>query len=327
MILNGYYNTQQPFGDKGDYITAPKISNLFSEMIAIWIISVWENFGKPKRLNIVELGPGDGTLMKDLLNVFRKFPSFNLAKQIYMFETSKFLKKFQKKNINDKSVKWINNLDELKRSPVIFFGNEFFDAIPIKQFKRKNKRLLEKYYTFGKDFKIREIFKGASILDKREIENYKNLKNLNFIEYPKKGLNELNKIIKKILELEGYLLMIDYGFLKPNNQNTIQSICKHKRNNILKNLGKADITSHVNFSLIKEYFKKNNLSVKQIISQREFLESLGIKHRAEIIAKNMKFSQKSDLYYRLERLLNKRSMGDLFKVIIAYKLKTKYPQI
>ena len=107
---NGYYNTQQPFGDKGDYITAPKISNLFSEMIAIWIISVWENFGKPKRLNIVELGPGDGTLMKDLLNVFRKFPSFNLAKQIYMFETSKFLKKFQKKNINDKSVKWINNL-------------------------------------------------------------------------------------------------------------------------------------------------------------------------------------------------------------------------
>ena len=116
---NGYYNTQQPFGDKGDYITAPKISNLFSEMIAIWIISVWENFGKPKRLNIVELGPGDGTLMKDLLNVFRKFPSFNLAKQIYMFETSKFLKNF-KKNINDKSVKWINNLDELKRSPVIF---------------------------------------------------------------------------------------------------------------------------------------------------------------------------------------------------------------
>ena len=84
-------------------------------------------------------------------------------------------------------------------------------------------------------------------------------------------MNELNKIIKKILELEGYLLMIDYGFLKPNNQNTIQSICKHKRNNILKNLGKADITSHVNFSLIKEYFKKNNLSVKQIISQREFL--------------------------------------------------------
>ena len=81
-------------------------------MIAIWIISVWENFGKPKRLNIVELGPGDGTLMKDLLNVFRKFPSFNLAKQIYMFEKSKFLKKFQKKNINDKSVKWINNLDD-----------------------------------------------------------------------------------------------------------------------------------------------------------------------------------------------------------------------
>ena len=93
----GYYNLKHPFGGKGDFITAPNISNLFCEMIAIWIISTWENLGKPKKLNIVELGPGDGSLIKILLKVFQKFPEFDSSKQIYLFEISKFLKKIQKK--------------------------------------------------------------------------------------------------------------------------------------------------------------------------------------------------------------------------------------
>ena len=93
----GYYNLKHPFGSKGDFITAPNISKLFCEMIAIWIISTWENLGKPKKLNIVELGPGDGSLIKILLKVFQKFPEFDSSKQIYLFEISKFLKKIQKK--------------------------------------------------------------------------------------------------------------------------------------------------------------------------------------------------------------------------------------
>ena len=136
---NGYYNLKQPIGKDGDYITAPKISRLFSEMIGIWIVSAWESLGKPKNINLIELGPGDGSLAKVLLNLFKRFPEFNSAKNFYLYEVSKVLKKKQKQNILDTRVKWILNFKEIKKGPVIFFGNEFLDSIPIKQFKRKNK--------------------------------------------------------------------------------------------------------------------------------------------------------------------------------------------
>ena len=96
----GYYSTKQPFGGEGDFITAPKISNLFSEMIAIWIISSWEAFNKPKKINIIELGPGDGSLTKVLLDVFRRFPEFNSAKKMFLYEISENLKNLQRKNIS-----------------------------------------------------------------------------------------------------------------------------------------------------------------------------------------------------------------------------------
>jgi cyclopropane-fatty-acyl-phospholipid synthase len=115
--------------------------------------------------------------------------------------------------------------------------------------------------------------------------------------------------------------MIDYGYLKPNNENTLQSVMKHKKNNPLNNLGKADITAHVNFALLNEFYKKNGLEVKDIITQKEFLENMGILERANIVAKKMKFTAQSDLYLRIKRLLSPQYMGNLFKVILAYKLK------
>ena len=313
----GYYNSVTPFGKKGDFITAPKISNIFSEMIAIWIISTWENFGKPKNLSLVELGPGDGSLTKVLLEVFRRFKNFDKAKQIYLFEISKLMKKKQKQNLNDKSLIWISDLGKIKKGPVIFFGNEFFDAIPIKQFKRKNNILFEKYYSLNK--KISEVFKEASSDNIKIINSYKSLNKINFIEFPKKGFAELKKITNVLSKLSGCILLIDYGYLKSHNQDTLQSVYKHKRNNLLKNLGKADITSHVNFELLKEFFMKNKLKVKKTLSQKEFLENLGINTRAEILSKNMKFSEQSNMFLRLRRLLSPKLMGSLFKVILAYK--------
>ena len=112
--------------------------------------------------------------------------------------------------------------------------------------------------------------------------------------------------------------MIDYGYSKPKNQNTLQSVMKHKKNKLLNNLGKADITAHVNFSLLEEFFSKKGLKIKSVISQKDFLEAMGIFERANIIAKKMKFTEQSDLYLRIQRLLSPRYMGDLFKVILAY---------
>jgi len=319
---NGYYATKQPFGEKGDFITAPKISNLFSEIIAIWIITAWQVFGKPKKFNIIELGPGDGSLTKVLLQVFKRFPEFNTSKKIYLYETSSFLKKIQKENIKSNEVEWIRTFKNINGGPVIFFGNEFFDAIPIKQFKREDGILFEKYYALNKSNKITEIFKKASKQDFSNINSYKSLKKLKFVEFPKYGFDELNKMIKKILRVKGCLLMIDYGYLNSNSNNTLQSVIKHKKNNLLNNLGKADITSHVNFQLLNEFFVKNNLKVKKIVPQQKFLKNMGIIERAETIGKKMNFKDQSNMYLRLKRLLSPRLMGELFKVTLAYKHKS-----
>ena len=114
------------------------------------------------------------------------------------------------------------------------------------------------------------------------------------------------------------------AIFKPNNKNTLQSVMKHSKNDIFNNLGKADITCHVNFSLLGEYFMKNDLKVKKTITQNEFLNNMGIFQRAEIISKNMKFTEKSDLYLRLKRLLSPQYMGELFKVILAYKSQNNF---
>jgi len=315
----GYYMSRIPFGEKGDFVTSPNISNLFSEIIAIWIINCWELFGKPKNFNIIELGPGDGSLVKILLQSFKKFPEFNKIKNVYLYEKSQYLKKIQKKTLQNEDIKWIDTFNKIKKGPVIFFGNEFFDAIPIKQFKKIKNSLYEKNYTLDKNYKIKEIFKKASNADIKVIQSYKTLKNLKFIEFPKLGFQELKKITNKISQLKGCLLMIDYGYLKSNNQNTLQSVMKHKKNNLLSNLGKADITAHVNFALLNEFFTKNNLKIKKLISQKQFLEHMGIIERAKIISKKMKFSEQSNLYLRIKRLLSPNSMGELFKVILAHK--------
>ena len=317
----GYYSSKIPFGKKGDFITSPGVSNLFSEIIGIWLISTWNSLGKPKKFNIVELGPGDRSLIKILVKTFKQFPEFNKAVNIFLYEKSKFLKNLQKKNINNSNIKWIEEFTCLRKGPVIFFGNEFFDAIPIKQFIYKEGLLMEKYYSLNKKNKIKEIYKKASNKDFSKIKTFTTLKHLKFFEFPKLGLDELTKIIKKISKLGGGLLLIDYGYLKSNNKSTLQSIMNHKRNSLFDNLGKADITSLVNFKLLSEFFADNNLKVKNIVTQKFFLERMGIIERANNLSKKMSFTEQSDLYLRLKRLLDVKLMGDLFKVIFTYKSK------
>ena len=317
----GYYSSKIPFGKTGDFITAPGISNLFSEIIGIWLVSTWSTLGKPKKFNIVELGPGDGNLTQVLLRTFQQFPEFNKAVNIFLYEKSNLLKSLQKKNIKNSRVKWIKNFSEINKGPIIFFGNEFFDSIPVKQFLRKKKILFEKYYSLNNKNKIIEIYKKASIKDILQIKKFKVLDNLKFVEFPKLGLDELNKIVKKISKHGGGLLLIDYGYLTPKNKNTLQSLIKHKRNNLLDNLGKADITSLVNFNLLNEYFTNNNLKVKKIVTQKFFLEKMGIIERANNLSKKMNFKEQSNLYLRLKRILDIKFMGNLFKVIFTYKFK------
>ena len=320
----GYYSSKDPFGKNGDFITSPTISNVFSEIIAIWLISTWEKMGKPKRLNFIELGPGDGSLAKVFVDTFKNFPEINKAIRIYLYEKSKFLKELQKSRIDNKKVKWINNFKSIKKGPVIFFGNEFFDAIPIKQFSVKSNQILEKCYSIQNKYNIKETFIKSNSRDISQIKSFKTLRKLKFIEYPKKGFFELNQVIKKISELSGGILLIDYGYFKNKNLNTIQAIMNNKKISMramLNNLGRADITSLVNFELLMEYFVRNRLKVKKIVTQRFFLERMGIIERAKILEKKMTNKQRKYMSETLSRLLEEKHMGSLFKVIFGYNCK------
>ena len=321
----GYYSSVYPFGKNGDFITSPTISNLFSEIIAIWLVSSWEKMGKPKKLHFIELGPGDGSLSKVIIKTLKKFPELNKAIKIYLYEKSVFLKKLQKKNIDNKNIKWITNFNSIKDGPVIFFGNEFFDAIPIKQFYNINNKLFEKCFSIKNNDNITETFIESSKQDIDQIKSYETLKKLKFIEYPKKGFSELNPVMKKISKLSGGILLIDYGYLNRNNSSTIQAIMKNKKIStrvMLSNLGKADITSLVNFNLLKEFFLKNNLKVKKVVTQKFFLETMGIIERAQILKKKMTNSQQKYMADTLARILEEKQMGSLFKVIFGYKNKS-----
>ena len=133
----GYYMTKNPFGKNGDFITSPNISIMFSEMIAIWCISFWENLGSAKKINIIDLGGGNGEMMNQMIKVFERFNKFYFSSNFFILEKSQLLKKIQKKKISCGKVKWINSLNKIKNGPNIFLANEFFDALPIKQFVKK----------------------------------------------------------------------------------------------------------------------------------------------------------------------------------------------
>ena len=134
---SGYYMKKNPFGKKGDFITAPNISILFSEMISIWIIALWEKLKKPKKINIVELGAGNGEMMLNIIKTFNQFLFFKNVCNFFIFEKSPYLKKIQKEKLKNYKVRWLKKIIKINNSTTIFIGNEFFDSLPIKQFTKK----------------------------------------------------------------------------------------------------------------------------------------------------------------------------------------------
>ena len=322
---SGYYMKKNPFGKKGDFITSPLISKLFSEMLAIWCISLWEHLGKPKKILLVELGPGDGTLCKDLLKTFEQFENFYNSLEINLLEISDNLKKNQKSKIDNKRVKWIKKIDKINYGPIIFLGNEFFDSLPVKQIYKRKQLFFEKYVGLSKNNKkIKFLYKKANNNLIKHIRNLNLISSGNTIEYPVDALKFLDAIAKKINKFDGALLTFDYGYTEKKNQNTLQSVKKHKYTNIFSKPGHSDITSHINFKLFYEILKEKKLNVKEIITQNEFLTKIGIINRANILSKKMTFKEKANMFYRLKKLLDYKEMGKHFKVMFAQKKDGKF---
>ena len=320
----GYYMNKNPFGKNGDFITAPQISILFSEMLAIWCIAFWEKLGCPKKINIIELGAGNGDMMNEMIKVFDKFNKFKSSSNYFILEKSHLLKKIQEKKLNSHKIIWLNSLNKLKKGPNIFLANEFFDALPIKQFVKKKNKWFEKKIKINGTNKFELIDRKTNIKNLEKKIGFNLSDNQNIIEFSPLTYEYFNIISKKINNLKGGMLIIDYGYLEKKMRNSLQSVYKHNFNSIMDNLGNSDITYNVNFFLLKKIAKKLNLKVVGITSQKKFLTKLGILNRAEKISEKLTFLEKSDLYYRLKRLIDKNLMGELFKVMFVTKKNIKF---
>jgi NADH dehydrogenase [ubiquinone] 1 alpha subcomplex assembly factor 7 len=320
----GYYMKKNPFGESGDFVTAPNISILFSEMIAVWVISFWEKLDCPKQFNLIELGAGNGEMMRVLVNTFNKFPQFKNSCKINILERSELLKRTQKINIKEAKVKWLNNLNQLNNIPCVFIANEFFDALPIKQFLKKEKRWHERHVNFTNDKK----FEYLDIpFDMQKFEKEIKLKisyKQTFIEYSPLTTKYLKTIINKIKLNNGGLLIIDYAYLEEKMKNTLQAVSKHKYCDVLKGFRNSDITYNLSFNLINKIIKKLGPFSSLSTTQKIFLTRLGILDRAEILSKNMPFSKKADIYFRIKRLIDESQMGHLFKVMFITNHKNKF---
>ena len=321
---HGYYMKKNPFGESGDFITAPNISILFSEMIAIWVISFWEKLDCPKQFNLVELGAGNGEMMKILVRTFNKFPKFKSSCRINILEKSELLQKIQKTNIKDPKIRWLNDLDQLNNFPCIFIANEFFDALPIKQFLKKEKKWYERHVKFVDDKKLEYLDVPFNMKNFEKEIKFKISYNQKFIEYSPLATKYLKTIIKKIKLNNGGILIIDYAYLEKEMKNTLQAVSKHKYCDVLKDFRNSDITYNLSFNLINKIIKKSGTCSSLSTTQKKFLTKLGILDRAEILSKNMPFSKKADIYFRIKRLIDENQMGHLFKVMFITNHKNKF---
>jgi len=317
----GYYIKKMPFGKDGDFITAPNISKIFSEMIFLWLISFWEKFYKGKKINIVELGAGNGEMIHQIISSSKKFTNFYSQCNFIIYEKSKKLIKLQKEKLKHYKIKWEKNLYNLENRPTIFLGNEFLDALPIKQYLNINNEWYERYVQ-----KKGDIYSFTNIkCDIKKIEKKLNLKissKQNFLEIPFEELKIIKQLNKIISKKGGCILFIDYAYLNHRMFDTLQAVKKHKKVNLLKEVGSADISHLINIPFLKEIAKKLSLEL-DYRTQRDFLLNLGILQRAEILATNKNFLEKANIFYRINRLIDKKQMGELFKVIYFYKKNNK----
>ena len=321
---NGYYMKKNPFGKDGDFITAPNITRLFSEIIAIWTITFWKSIGSPKQFNLLELGAGNGEMIKVIDETLMNFPECYDACSLIIHEKSNFLINEQKKNLNSKKFSWLKDIKKINRNPTIFLANEFFDAIPIKQFFKKKDVWFERFVNLN-DLKKAEF--NEEKIDIGKIEKHLNFeisKNQDFIEYSPETFKYLREICDLIQKNDGGMLIIDYGYVDAKMHETLQAVNNHKYSNVLENIGDSDITYNINFHSFEKFinqFKKVN---SIFTNQKKFLTSMGILQRAEIISKNIVFSKKADLFYRIRRLIDEKQMGELFKVMLIKSKKNNF---
>ncbi len=313
---DGYYLNKDPIGKKRDFITAPEISQTFGEIIGLYFLYFWKTKIKTQ-FNLIELGPGKGTLFNDISKSVSKHSYFLKNANIIFVEKNKELIKIQKQNSKKlfHNISWKQSFNIKSNSPSIIYSNEFFDCFPVRQF-FLNKIWFEKYVGYNKKSNIFH-FKDKIITDKKILALLSLYKKEKLLEVSFERNKYFEKICKYIKNNGGLFFTIDYGYLKNTNNFTLQALQNHKYSHVLENLGENDISSHVNFKELATIAKNYNLNIEEFCTQREFLIKYGILERKKILSDT---SDSDKINNDVNRLINKNEMGDLFKCLIVSKL-------
>lgn len=292
----GYYITRDPLGQAGDFTTAPEISQLFGEMIGLCLADAWLRAGA-KPFALAELGPGRGTLMADILRATKHVPDFHARMSLHLVETSPVLRAKQKEALHGFNPQWHDSVNTLPRDvPLLIVANEFFDALPIRQAVDGHERVVglddAGKLTFG-------LVPCPVPLPKRE----------GFLEFSPIRDAVTETLAKRIATQGGLMLAIDYGHDVPDaTGDTLQAVYRHTFCEVLAHIGDADLTSHVDFYRLREIAKAQGCAVYGSVTQKDFLEELGIRVRYGML-------KNETLKDGMERLLDPAQMGALFRVI------------
>lgn len=318
----GYYRTKNPLGKNSDFITAPEISQIFGELIAAYILQISSN--QKKKISFVEMGAGRGVMMRDILNSIKKLADkknplaleFLTSTTFHIIEINEVLKKIQQENLQNFDVKWHKNFSDflIDAEEIFFVSNELFDCFPIDQFVLteigwRERIIVEKNFTLAAfDKKIHNfVEKEIGILAPIGA----------VFEYSATAREFMNQLCAALQKNGGIAINFDYGYSKNNFANTLQALKNHQKTNVLENVGECDITAHVDFVALDKITKNYDLN-SSLITQREFLISLGIEERRKILLeKNPQLAD--EINSSIDRLIDSNQMGELFNCHIIWK--------
>jgi SAM-dependent MidA family methyltransferase len=308
----GYYATRPRLGESGDFITAPLISQMFGELIGLWAAATWMRMGCPSPFRLVEMGPGDGTLMGDLLRAGRAAPGFLDAAELWLVETSAPLKAAQAERLSGHRPSWAANLAEVPGdAPLILVSNELLDCLPTRQFVRTEQGwaerrvgLVEGRLGFGlapppSGFKPPEAPAGA------------------LVEQSDAVVALGDEVGKRIACEGGAALFIDYGPAEPGFGDTLQALIAHEKVSPLHRPGEADLTVHADFPAFAAAARGAGAGATAIVEQGEFLRRLGIEQRAAALAA-ARPDKAGTIGRQLARLVEPDQMGSLFKAVAIH---------
>jgi NADH dehydrogenase [ubiquinone] 1 alpha subcomplex assembly factor 7 len=323
---DSYYIATENIGAGGDFITAPEISQLFGEIIALWAIEQWQKLGRPNEFCLLELGPGHGTLMSDLLRASGVVKAFLDAAKIHLLEINpKFIQKQKAKlKAHKKEITWIEHISDLPKLPTIIIANEFFDALPIKQFTKLQDRWFESILVVDPidgQIKYGKIEIHKALAQQLALEHV-NANDGAIIEESLESLEIVRSLSDHIYKYSGSALIIDYGYnieVSERNRNqynsTLQAIKNHQYWSIIDSLGEADLTAHVDFDALKKASQERGVKDFRNFSQRDFLLSYGIELRLEKLKRGLNQAECNILNRQVLRLISQDMMGELFKVL------------